>query len=193
MACRSSASSAPARTFAVPPYGAKTSPRFSSCAIPFAASAAVSARWSVTPSPACLCHPASNPGAGIALLTHPSVGSISPGIPTPPILCYPRTPEKNHTPVGNLRSESKLKSKMDIPNSFLVEAVILNGVKDGGPCISSLFFPSAATHTTLIPLCSTAQSTPHGLPKAIGKPPQSKAPRLAPAGALPPPSSACPV
>jgi hypothetical protein len=133
MACRSSASSAPARTFAVPPYGAKTSPRFSSCAIPFAASAAVSARWSVTPSPAYLCHPASNPGAGIALLTHPSVGSISPGIPTPPILCYPRTPEKNHTPVGNLRSESKLKSKMDIPNSFLVEAVILNGVKDGRP------------------------------------------------------------
>ncbi len=45
-AFRSSASSAPAKTSAAPLCAATTSPRFCSCAIPSAASAAVSARWS---------------------------------------------------------------------------------------------------------------------------------------------------
>jgi hypothetical protein len=94
---RFNASSVPARHSGAPLCAGMTSPRYFSCVIPSAVSAAVNDNWSASPSPASLFLPASNREENIGPSTHQPDGSTSPNIQMPPIRCHLLHRKRNRT------------------------------------------------------------------------------------------------
>jgi hypothetical protein len=113
MVSRFNASSVPARHSGAPLYVAMISPRYFSCVIPSAVSAAVNASWLASPWPASLFLPASNHGENIARLTHQRVGSTSPNIQMPPTHYHPLHRKRNRPPVVSCLERNP--SRMDRP------------------------------------------------------------------------------
>jgi hypothetical protein len=113
---RFNASSVPARHSGAPLCAAMTSPRYFSCAIPSAVSAAVNDNLSASPSRASLFLPASNREENIDPSTHQPDGSTSPNIQMPPIRCHLLHRKRNRTLVA---------SPLDDAGKFCLEGAAL--------------------------------------------------------------------